>query len=122
MPSSIRGTATLPNIALQNAMVCRVFRYLKLGYIKQSPEYSRSSAAPRMTDSVRFATLSGRFTVRTSTNVAEHIDTSTMPAYSGEHPLNMNLRSVPRDKPDASSLLEDKERATTDIEDGERGI
>ncbi|CAL1702868.1 unnamed protein product [Somion occarium] len=53
-PPSIRAALTIPNIALQNAMACRVFRLLKLTYVPGDGTTVASSRS--QTQDLHFAT------------------------------------------------------------------
>ncbi|CAL1708181.1 unnamed protein product [Somion occarium] len=53
--ATFQGMSTVPNIALQNAMACKVFRLLKLGLIKGFPSNFTSSTGER-TRSLQFNT------------------------------------------------------------------
>ncbi|CAL1702823.1 unnamed protein product [Somion occarium] len=44
-PPALRAVLTMPTVALQNAMACRVYRLLKLGFIEEDPSILRTSLA-----------------------------------------------------------------------------
>lgn len=48
---------TVPNVALQNAMACRVFRLLKLGVISDSPTDTHYSSAFRSAGQTHLSTM-----------------------------------------------------------------
>lgn len=59
---AIRATLTMPNVALQNAMVCRVYRLLKMGLIEEDVSVFRTSQPQRFGDfksgpDVQFASI-----------------------------------------------------------------
>ena len=91
IPVIIRATSPIPNIALQNAMACRVFRHLKLGYIKRSPERFCSSVSnsitPDVTQSLDFMSPSGL--------IASNISGSTDGTYHAEHPVEPDGNQTP---------------------------
>ncbi|CAL1702822.1 unnamed protein product [Somion occarium] len=53
--STYRATLTVPMVALQNAMACRVFRLLKFGVIQDVPSSLLSSHAPTGSQTLQFA-------------------------------------------------------------------
>ena len=57
-PPAVRAVLTMPNVALQNAMACRVYRLLKLGFIEEEPTTIRTSQLPEYedTESLRYIT------------------------------------------------------------------
>ena len=44
VPPVLRAMFSIPNVALQNAMACRVFRQLKLGLIRETPTMGMGSS------------------------------------------------------------------------------
>ena len=68
IPVAIRAVLTVPNVALQNAIACRVFRHLRLGYIKRSPDRFRSSASvtPNVNHPINFMSPSSLATLNVS--------------------------------------------------------
>lgn len=46
VPPVLQAMFSIPNVALQNAMACRVFRQLKLGLIRETPTMGGSSSHP----------------------------------------------------------------------------
>ena len=82
VPVVIRALLPVPNMALQNAIACRVFRYLRLGYIKRSPERFRSSASgiPNVTHPIKFISPPGLITSNIS--VSGHSDDVYQPQRS----------------------------------------
>ncbi|CAL1708131.1 unnamed protein product [Somion occarium] len=97
-----RALASVPNIALQNAMACRVFRLLKLGVIPDP-----SSFPEVISQSVRFAPQSG-----TSRSVStgqqqsmEHGADALNIRMSSSSSSKATTRSVPRCVPDNQSMV-----------------
>lgn len=52
-----RGMFTVPNVALQNAMACRVFRLLKEGVISDGPTFPSHSSSFGGSNCTRLSTL-----------------------------------------------------------------
>ncbi|KAK7689449.1 hypothetical protein QCA50_007241 [Cerrena zonata] len=91
-----QGMFTVPNVALQNAMACRVFRLLKLGVISDTPTNAPHSSSFGGANRTHLSTLQfpGTRTDISETlggSPTDDIDLRTM-ASKGNSPIRITIR------------------------------
>lgn len=92
-----QGMFTVPNVALQNAMACRVFRLLKLGIISDSPTFAPHSSSFGGGNRTHLSTLQfpGTRTDISETlagSPADDIGLHTMASSKGNSPIRITIR------------------------------
>lgn len=78
VPPIIRAMFSIPNVALQNVMACRVYRQLKIGLIRESAPVILTSRVSGMQFNSR--TVTGTVTREQQTQIRSHISLSNLTA------------------------------------------